>query len=100
MDPMDITINDEVNFLVVMWSQISHSSQSFPYLMRFKQCIVEFLSSPYRSDKRAFMNAIKYATAFPVIFLSFAQRQIQDEGGAERSLEKGRVQDYQLFQIW
>ncbi|KAF9502952.1 hypothetical protein BS47DRAFT_1356564, partial [Hydnum rufescens UP504] len=46
---------------------------SFPYFIRFRQCIVDYLGSNRRSQ-RPLYNAIKYATAFPVILLSAGQR--------------------------
>ncbi|EKM80664.1 hypothetical protein AGABI1DRAFT_119253 [Agaricus bisporus var. burnettii JB137-S8] len=46
---------------------------SFPYLLRFRQCLIEY-SSPPNATRRPLYNAIKYATAFPVIFLSAAQK--------------------------
>lgn len=59
-----------------------------PYLLRFRQCIADFNTTPiqntsalYRSNSntpsdprnRALCNALKYATAFPVIIFSAMQ---------------------------
>ena len=46
-----------------------------PYAVRFRQCIVEYRFKTNES-KRPLFNAIKYATSFPVIFLSAAQRSV------------------------
>lgn len=48
-------------------------ANSFPYLVRFRQCLIEY-SLPPNASQRPLYNAIKYATAFPVIFLSAAQK--------------------------
>ncbi|KAF8623092.1 hypothetical protein AX15_006503 [Amanita polypyramis BW_CC] len=58
------------------WKQwILPSVMSLPYLVRFRQCMVEyFLSS--NENYRPLFNALKYATSFPVIFLSAAQRVV------------------------
>ncbi|ORX82852.1 EXS-domain-containing protein [Basidiobolus meristosporus CBS 931.73] len=42
---------------------------SLPFLFRFRQCISEYLASEGTGYK-ALANAVKYASAFPVIFLS------------------------------
>ncbi|KIJ49453.1 hypothetical protein M422DRAFT_225193 [Sphaerobolus stellatus SS14] len=76
---------------------------SAPYLIRFRQCLVEFLSAPYLSDKRALFNAIKYATAFPVIFLSTAQSQVIEELAASKGADVTRTPWYgeqNLFKLW
>ena len=46
---------------------------SIPYLIRLRQCFTEFARSNYRGNAHI-MNALKYASAFPVIFLSAMQR--------------------------
>ncbi|KAI0093207.1 EXS-domain-containing protein [Irpex rosettiformis] len=47
---------------------------SIPYAIRFRQCLVEYFMT--NETKRPLYNAIKYATAFPVIYLSAAQRLV------------------------
>lgn len=42
---------------------------SLPFFFRLRQCVAEFLASGC-SNQRHIFNALKYATAFPVIFLS------------------------------
>jgi len=46
---------------------------SFPYFLRFRQCVIDY-RLPSNPSRRPLFNAIKYATAFPVIFLSAAQK--------------------------
>ncbi|KAF8135807.1 EXS family-domain-containing protein [Boletus edulis] len=56
------------------WYQwILPSLMSLPYLIRLRQCLIEY-NSPTNSSRRPLFNAIKYASSFPVIFLSAAQR--------------------------
>lgn len=50
-------------------------SDSLPYLVRFRHCVIEYCL-PSNSSQRPLFNAIKYATAFPVIFLSAAQKSV------------------------
>ncbi|KAI8052266.1 EXS family-domain-containing protein [Syncephalis plumigaleata] len=48
---------------------------ALPYALRFKQCLVEYVHSPEVADQRRHLaNALKYASAFPVIFLSAVQQ--------------------------
>ncbi|KAI0041596.1 EXS-domain-containing protein [Auriscalpium vulgare] len=49
------------------------SLMSFPYLVRLRQCLIEY-GSPTNTSRRPLFNALKYASSFPVIFLSAAQR--------------------------
>ena len=79
---MDIAHLDEVCVSIIAGSVPSSPktivSRSIPYGIRFRQCLVEYLSSP-NGGKRPLYNAIKYATAFPVIYLSAAQRLVEVE---------------------
>lgn len=72
---------------------------SLPYLVRLRQCIVEHLS-PMNESRRPLYNALKYASSFPVIFLSAAQRagvpQILDD---EEIPSEGLHGDA-LFRLW
>ena len=52
----------------------AHYRYSIPYAVRFRQCLVEYFMT--NATKRPLYNAIKYATAFPVIYLSAAQRLV------------------------
>ncbi|EJD52864.1 EXS-domain-containing protein [Auricularia subglabra TFB-10046 SS5] len=53
---------------------------SLPYAVRLRQCLVDYLGSN-RQNTTALLNAVKYATAFPVIFLSAMQILPVDEQG-------------------
>ncbi|TFK44362.1 EXS family-domain-containing protein [Crucibulum laeve] len=48
---------------------------SFPYAVRFRQCLIEY-NLPSNESRRPLYNALKYATSFPVIYLSAAQRLV------------------------
>ncbi|KAJ8077290.1 protein-ER retention protein [Marasmius tenuissimus] len=71
---------------------------SLPYFIRFRQCIVEWNSAANDSN-RPLYNALKYATAFPVIYLSAAQnlvvQEIQD--GSDNGAWHG---EHPLFRLW
>ena len=74
---------------------------SLPYLVRLRQCIIEY-QSPMNESRRPLYNALKYASSFPVIFLSAAQRtvitKIIDEQGEEREFEAWHGDA--LFRLW
>ncbi|KJZ73660.1 hypothetical protein HIM_06993 [Hirsutella minnesotensis 3608] len=60
---------------------------AIPSLIRFRQCIIEYLRvrhAPYKESSgwggQHLANALKYSTAFPVIITSALQRNTQDEG--------------------
>jgi len=78
------------------------SLMSLPYLVRFRQCIVEYTSSS-NDNRRPLWNAVKYASSFPVIFLSAAQRLVPADILA-RNDELGRDgawnSEYMLFCLW
>jgi len=46
---------------------------SLPYVIRLRQCLIEFKRSRGTRTQHL-MNALKYASAFPVILLSAMQR--------------------------
>ncbi|KAJ7446224.1 EXS family-domain-containing protein [Mycena galericulata] len=75
---------------------------SFPYLVRLKQCIIEY-SLPANESRRPLFNALKYATAFPVIFLSAAQRivviELVKEKGDDIAKEAWHG-EHRLFRLW
>ncbi|KAJ1030688.1 hypothetical protein NDA18_001927 [Ustilago nuda] len=61
---------------------------SLPYAIRFRQCISEYCISPPiqgrnggEKSKRPLWNAVKYASAFPVIWLSAWYEADKDPGG-------------------
>jgi hypothetical protein len=75
---------------------------SLPYIIRFRQCLIEH-QSPTNTSKRPLWNALKYASSFPVIFLSAAQRNVV----LELAEEKGELVtrepwhgEHPLFRLW
>ena len=71
-------------------------SSSAPYVIRFRQCVVEYLALGGKSQ-RPMYNAVKYATAFPVIFLSAAQRLLNvDNEDADRAW----YGEFAVFRLW
>ncbi|GAA6040794.1 hypothetical protein JCM8097_003304 [Rhodosporidiobolus ruineniae] len=76
---------------------------SLPYLFRFRQCISEVVTGSTPTPKRSLLNALKYATAFPVIVLSAMQTVIGDPFDPEESVREageswiGRTT---LFNLW
>lgn len=75
---------------------------SIPYLVRFRQCIIEWLAADSTS-RRPLANAIKYATAFPVMYLSAAQRLVEfdliNEKGRQVAGEAWHG-EHPLFRLW
>ncbi|KAK4054740.1 protein-ER retention protein [Microbotryomycetes sp. JL201] len=75
---------------------------SLPYLFRFRQCLAEVFTGSTPTPRRSLANALKYATAFPVIFFSAMQTVIgdpfdEDEDAMEDSRWIGRSA---LFYLW
>ncbi|KAG2119840.1 EXS family-domain-containing protein [Suillus discolor] len=75
---------------------------SLPYIIRFRQCLIEY-QSPTNTSKRPLFNALKYASSFPVIFLSAAQRIVV----LELAEVKGELVtrepwhgEHPLFRLW
>ena len=68
-------------------------TMSLPYLVRLRQCIAEH-SSPLNTSRKHLYNAIKYASSFPVIFLSAAQRPNSAQ------LEDGVDSSVVMFRLW
>ncbi|ESK96547.1 protein-er retention protein [Moniliophthora roreri MCA 2997] len=81
---------------------VAPTIMSLPYLVRFRQCIVEWSSQDNESNRPLF-NAIKYATAFPVIYLSAAQRIVESDilkdKGSEAAGEAWHG-EHPLFRLW
>ncbi|KAL4248172.1 hypothetical protein ABKN59_007902 [Abortiporus biennis] len=75
---------------------------SVPYAVRFRQCLIEYMD-PTNESRKPFYNAIKYASSFPVIYLSAAQRIVVSDLLAFNgpvSGNEGWFGDRQLFQLW
>ncbi|KAK9366167.1 EXS family-domain-containing protein [Lipomyces kononenkoae] len=62
---------------------------AIPYLIRFRQCLTDYLRSGGR-DSAHLINAAKYSTTFPVIILSAMQR-------SDASPEFGALTRYNLW---
>lgn len=77
-------------------------SNSVPYLIRFRQCLAEY-RAPLNRSRRPLYNAVKYATSFPVIYLSAAQRIVVSDLVAERGGQARNESwhgEHQLFRLW
>ncbi|EUC64072.1 ER retention-like protein [Rhizoctonia solani AG-3 Rhs1AP] len=75
---------------------------ALPYAIRFRQCMMEYIGSQRKSG-RALANAIKYATAFPVIFLSVAQRTLPTgslDAKPEGEISSSGYFDNKIFKLW
>ncbi|KAJ7045683.1 EXS family-domain-containing protein [Mycena alexandri] len=75
---------------------------SLPYLVRLRQCVVEY-SLPTNESRRPLFNALKYATSFPVIYLSAAQRIVVTELVREKGDDIANEAwhgEHRLFRLW
>ncbi|KAI0743466.1 EXS-domain-containing protein [Daedaleopsis nitida] len=75
---------------------------SIPYAVRFRQCLVEY-NSPNNGSRRPLYNALKYASSFPVIFLSAAQRIVVSDAMAlkDETANKETWHGAQyIFRLW
>lgn len=76
--------------------------RSIPYAVRFRQCVIDYLH-PTNTSKKPLYNALKYASSFPVIFLSAAQRVVVSELLQEKGDEiEGEAWhgEHPLFRLW
>ncbi|KAG8213619.1 EXS family-domain-containing protein, partial [Butyriboletus roseoflavus] len=82
------------------WYQwILPSLMSLPYLIRLRQCLIEYYA-PTNSSRRSLFNAIKYASSFPVIFLSAAQRIVISDLEQTHRTQQGWHGEHPLFRLW
>ncbi|KAH9485107.1 Protein ERD1-like protein 1 [Psilocybe cubensis] len=75
---------------------------SFPFFLRFRQCLIEY-NLPSNDSRKPLYNALKYATSFPVIFLSAAQRTLSTDMSkeSENKISGGSWQGpHPLFRLW
>ncbi len=76
----------------------------FPYAIRFRQCISEYcVSQPDKTgtrSKRPIWNAVKYASAFPVIWLSAWFAADQGESAGMYMLWLGAVCVNSFYSFW
>jgi len=80
----------------------AYSKDSLPYLIRLRQCIIEY-GHQGNACRRPLYNALKYATAFPVIYLSAAQHIVEQELVKEKghkATETSWHGEYSLFRLW
>lgn len=77
------------------------SFDSLPYIFRFRQCLSEVFSGSTPTPKKSMANAVKYATAFPVIIFSAMQSVVGDifEGDREGD-EHPWIGRHALFRLW
>lgn len=78
-------------------------TNSLPYLFRFRQCLSEVLTGSTPTPRRSMLNALKYATAFPVIALSAMQTVIGDpfdEDDEGREAGEAWIGRGTLFTLW
>ncbi|KAI9007558.1 EXS family-domain-containing protein [Phycomyces nitens] len=73
---------------------------SIPYFIRLRQCTSEYLDSNCKT-KRHLFNALKYASAFPVILLSATQKRaamyVAETGSVPKSWWIGETN---IFRLW
>ncbi|KAG6842133.1 hypothetical protein C0991_001626 [Blastosporella zonata] len=62
-------------------SSVINKLHSLPYLVRFRQCVIEY-NHQANTHRRPLYNALKYASAFPAIYLSAAQGFVVGEVGS------------------
>ena len=83
-------------------SSSSSARPSIPYGVRLRQCLVEY-NAPNNESRRPLFNALKYASSFPVIFLSAAQRIVVSDTLAlkgESAASQPWHGEHQLFRLW
>lgn len=102
---MDLANIDEVRdnaFLRLELCRSNMCMSSLPYIVRFRQCVVEY-TSPSNDSRRPLLNALKYASSFPVIYLSAAQRLVVSDLVAkkgEQAMEEAWHGEHALFRLW
>lgn len=85
----------------------AQSLRSFPYMMRFRQCLLEAYQSSW-SNGRPIANALKYFSAFPVIMLSAAQKSVVLDIAAQKGMSVQQLKDsgdrwfgeHPMFRMW
>lgn len=85
------------------WSRwILPALMSLPYLVRLRQCLIEY-AHPSNISRRPLFNALKYASSFPVIFLSAAQRLVVSElvaAKGDQATHEAWHGEHPLFRLW
>ncbi|KAJ2878633.1 protein-ER retention protein, partial [Coemansia aciculifera] len=75
---------------------------AMPYAFRLRQCANEYLNAPPASAeaKRHFANAVKYASAFPVICLSAMHRRAEIEASTMADAKHSSWIQRPVFALW
>ncbi|GAA5915343.1 Erd1p [Sporobolomyces salmoneus] len=80
---------------------------ALPYIFRFRQCLSEVVTQQTPTPRRSLLNALKYATAFPVILLSAMQTVVGDPFDDEKEMriagdreEERWIGRNTLFTLW
>jgi hypothetical protein len=80
----------------------AHVKNSLPYMIRLRQCIIEY-GHQGRDCRRPLYNALKYATAFPTIYLAAAQHTVEEELNKEKGFNAIGTSwhgEHHLFRLW
>ncbi|KAF8070596.1 EXS family-domain-containing protein [Lyophyllum atratum] len=72
---------------------------SFPYFIRLRQCVIEY-NHQGNTQRRPLYNALKYASAFPVIYLSAAQGMVAGELGDDNLAAETWSGGSHIFGLW
>ncbi|OXG13801.1 hypothetical protein C349_05592 [Cryptococcus neoformans var. grubii Br795] len=80
---------------------------SLPYMLRFRQCLLEYYQSSWQSP-RALANALKYFSAFPVILLSALQKSVVSDIASQKGISVQELAErhdrwfgeHRLFRLW
>ncbi len=100
---MDISNRYEVRFKIFgLQIDCMTRPSSLLFFLRFRHCFIEY-NLPTNESRKPLFNALKYATSFPVIFLSAAQKIVatdllQQKG--ERAANEPWHGEHPLFRLW
>ncbi|KIR43059.1 hypothetical protein I307_04195 [Cryptococcus deuterogattii 99/473] len=80
---------------------------SLPYMLRFRQCLLEYYQSSWQSP-RPLANALKYFSAFPVILLSALQKSVVSDIASQKGITVQELTEqhdrwfgeHRLFRLW
>lgn len=71
-----------------------------PYLFRFRQCLSEVVTGSTPTPQKSIMNAVKYASAFPVILFSALQTATGDPSYEIVAGQEGWMGKDLVFSLW
>lgn len=69
-------------------------------MFRFRQCLSEVVTKQTPTPRRSLLNALKYATAFPVIILSAMQTVVGDPFDDDKEVGERWIGKTTLFGVW